>query len=124
MDLIHGNPRNPHRRTIYIQPLRPDHYHGLMDTSLTSVSNRTIPGRLVALLRFISRQKQGLTALDDTPDYMAMAEQAEKAALRASGRVAKRFLLFMVEEYRRRAAEALKLEKPFGHTRGNSDAAK
>ena len=63
-------------------------------------------------------------ASDDTPDYLTMAEDAEKAALRASGRVAKRFLLFMAKEYRRRAAEAPKLEKPVGHTRGKSEAAK
>jgi hypothetical protein len=47
-------------------------------------------------------------ASDDTPDYLALAEQAERAARRASGRTAKSFLSKAAIEYRRLAAETLK----------------
>jgi len=44
-------------------------------------------------------------------EYIVLAEKAEKAAKRASSRPARRFLAVAVTEYRRLAAEALKLGK-------------
>ena len=45
-------------------------------------------------------------------EYLFLAEQAERAAMEASGKIAKRFLLMAATEYRQLAAEAVKLEKP------------
>ena len=45
-------------------------------------------------------------------EYLILAEQAERAAKRASSKTAKRFLEVAAIQYRRLAAEALKLEKP------------
>jgi hypothetical protein len=48
---------------------------------------------------------------NDEADYLAMAEEADKAALRASSRVAKKFLAAAAQEYRKRAAEQLRQQQ-------------
>ena len=48
-------------------------------------------------------------------EYLILAEQAERAAQRASGRIAKRFMAMVAIEYRKLAAEALKLEMSKGN---------
>jgi hypothetical protein len=45
-------------------------------------------------------------------EYITLAEKAERAAKRASSKIARRFLAVAATEYRQQAAEFLKLEKP------------
>jgi rubrerythrin len=58
-------------------------------------------------------------ASDDHRAYLAMAEQAEKAAMRGQSKTAKRFLVMAAAEYRRLAAEALKREISKGDPSGS-----
>jgi len=46
----------------------------------------------------------------DAAEFLIKAEQAEKAASTASGRIAKQFLLSIAQEYRKLAA--LELDQP------------
>jgi hypothetical protein len=61
---------------------------------------------------FLCGNKYGssVSSTEET-NYLALAEQAEEAALRAQSRVARGFLQAMASDYRRRYAEKVRLNE-------------